>query len=254
LKDIRVGCVKYLNARPLISGWLGEVEFDHPSALCQKLACGELDAALVSSVEYLRRPDYRIVDNLAIAARGPVYSVFLAHQCALEKIETVQLDPASQTSVALLRVLLAGKNLRPQIVPANDSSPNGTRAKLLIGDQAIRFRVEQGERFRYWDLGEEWLALTGSPFVFALWLIRPEVNDAFEIADNLRKLRDRNLARIDDLVAEQSEFSLEFCRKYFCEYLEFDFGESEKAGLKKFHRRCVAGGIDVACDLKFDLV
>ena len=46
---LRIGCVKYLNALPLIRGWPGEVDFDHPSALCQRVAIGELDVALVSS-------------------------------------------------------------------------------------------------------------------------------------------------------------------------------------------------------------
>ena len=46
LKSVRVGCVKYLNAGPLIRGWPGNVEFDHPSALCRRLAAGQLDQDL----------------------------------------------------------------------------------------------------------------------------------------------------------------------------------------------------------------
>jgi len=49
---LRIGCVKYLNARPLIYGWSGAVDFDHPAALCRKLEHGDLDVALVSSLEY----------------------------------------------------------------------------------------------------------------------------------------------------------------------------------------------------------
>ncbi|MBO0696299.1 MAG: hypothetical protein J2P56_09395, partial [Verrucomicrobia bacterium] len=69
---LRIGCVKYLNARPLIHGWDGEVDFDHPSALCNKLAAGKLDVALVSSFEFLRNPIYRIVDHISISSDGPV--------------------------------------------------------------------------------------------------------------------------------------------------------------------------------------
>ena len=75
----RIGCVKYINARPLIRGWSGPIEFDHPAALCQRLAAAELDIALVSSSEFLRNPIYSIVDGVSIASRGAVYSVVVAH-------------------------------------------------------------------------------------------------------------------------------------------------------------------------------
>src|SRR5206468_9039834 len=75
VKALRVGCVKYLNACPLIHGWECEMDFDHPSALCNKLAAGKLDVALVSSFEFLRNPIYRVVDNVSISSNGPVYIV-----------------------------------------------------------------------------------------------------------------------------------------------------------------------------------
>jgi len=37
---LRIGCVKYLIARPLIYGWSGAVDFDDPAALCRKLELG----------------------------------------------------------------------------------------------------------------------------------------------------------------------------------------------------------------------
>src|SRR4029077_3669819 len=98
---LRLGCVKYLNARPLIHGWKEELTLDHPSVLCRKLADGDLDVALVSSIEYLRNPIYKIVDDVSIASDGPVYSVVVAHQGELSDIREIVLDPASETSVAL---------------------------------------------------------------------------------------------------------------------------------------------------------
>src|SRR4029077_1444145 len=113
---LRIGCVKYLNARPLIRGWPGAIEFDHPSALCQRLAKGELDVALVSSFEFLRNPIYQIVDDISISSDGPVYSVVVAHRGRISDIEEIELDPASQTAVNLLRCLLAEKALRPRLI------------------------------------------------------------------------------------------------------------------------------------------
>ncbi len=178
---LRIGCVQYLNARPLIHGWHGPVDFDHPATLCRKLAAGELDVALVSSFEYLRNPIYTIADDLAVAADGPVYSVFLALAGAIEEVEEIELDPASQTSVNLLHCLLAERRLRPRVAQASlgDQKPiTRSRAKLMIGDQAIRFRQRHETDYGYWDLAAQWKLSTGLPFVFALWLIRPEVENA----------------------------------------------------------------------------
>ena len=249
---LRIGCVKYLNARPLIHGWSGAVDFDHPAALCQKLEHGKLDVALVSSLEYLRRPIYRIVDGASISAQGAVYSVIVAHNEDLSRAEEIEIDPASETSVALLRCLLRQRGLNPRLCVRN----TGQRPvfRLLIGDQAIRFRAEHGERYHYWDLAETWAKITFLPFVFAFWLIRPEIENAKEIADKLRALRDRNVATIDELARSQSEVSPAFCRKYYREHLFFDFGEREKAGLREFHRRCLLNKIEIAPDLRLNLV
>src|SRR5260370_561952 len=113
---LRIGCVKYLNARPLIHGWVGAVDFDHPAALFPKLERGNLDVALVSSLEFCRRPLYLIVDGISISSRGPVYSVIVAHRAELQAVRQIELDPASETSVALLKCLLAERGLDSRLV------------------------------------------------------------------------------------------------------------------------------------------
>ncbi|HCX31072.1 MAG TPA: hypothetical protein DHU55_15090, partial [Blastocatellia bacterium] len=58
------------------------------------------------------------------------------------------------------------------LVPTSTSPVSNRPARLLIGDQAIRFRQKQAQDFRFWDLGEQWARLVDLPFVYALWLIR----------------------------------------------------------------------------------
>jgi len=244
--SFRIGCVKYLNAQPLIYGWPGEVDFDHPAALCRKLADAELDVALVSSFEFLRHPIYAVADGVAIAADGPVYSVFLALAGTIDEVTEVELDLASQTSVNLARCLLAERGLQPKMVaPALDEeiSITRTRAKLMIGDQAISFRKQHGSRYEYWDLAARWKVSTGLPFVFALWLIRPEVKNAQILAESLRKRRDENLASLDQVIAAQAGFSPEFCAYYFRDCLRYEFGSAEKEGLLRFRSLCEQHGI-----------
>lgn len=255
MRPLRVGCVKYLNARPLIYGWSGPVDFDHPSSLCQKLARGDLDVALVSSIEYLRRPQYQVVEGVSVAAFGPVHSVILAHPGGIQSGEEIEFDPASETSAALLRCLLADRQSRSRladggVLQSEKSQSSAARPRLLIGDQAIRFR-ELHPDLPFSDLAEVWKEVTGLPFVFALWLIRPEVADSAGIAGELRKLRDENLLRLDEICDREKEFPSEFCRNYFRINLRFGFDAYEKAGLLEFHRRCLACGLEVAS--KIDL-
>jgi chorismate dehydratase len=238
----RIGCVKYLNARPLIRGWPGNVEFDHPSALCQRLAKGQLDVALVSSFEFLRNPIYRIVDEVSISSDGPVYSVVVAHRGEFSEIEEIELDPASETAVNLLRCLLAELGLTPGLTSGGRESAGLSRAHLVIGDQAVKFRQNHAGEFQFWDLGEQWKKLTGLPFVYALWLIRPEVPDAMGIAQHLRELRDENLADIPRIVAEAADkeqaITQKFLDRYYHNYLRFGFETREKQGLRTFADLC----------------
>jgi chorismate dehydratase len=270
LNSLRIGCVKYLNARPLIRGWLGDVEFDHPSALCARLASRELDLALVSSFEYLRDPIYQIVDDVSISSDGAVYSVIVAHLGEFSDVEQIELDPASQTAINLTRCLLGEFGLAPRLIRAVPGSPGlrpavaagSSRARLLIGDQAIRFRQEYPDEFEFWDLGEQWKKLTGLPFVYALWLIRPEVTDAKQIANRLRALRDENLASLDhfigDVVAEVADdnrkTTREFLDRYYRKHLRFNFGEREKQGLQTFANLCAKHGVLRTGDRAFGVV
>jgi predicted solute-binding protein len=261
---LRIGCVKYLNARPLIRGWPGEVDFDHPLALSERLANGQLDVALVSSFEFLRNPIYRIVDDVSISSDGPVYSVVVAHHGNLSEIKEIELDPASQTGVNLLRCLLGELGFSPRLIqgalwstgcqPVVPSSLLDTKARLLIGDQAIRLRQDHAGEFHFWDLGEQWKKLVGSPFVYALWLVRPEVADAKTIANRLRALRNKNLANLDWLIADEKDFNQQFCVRYYREHLRFNFGEKEKKGLRTFADVCAKHGLLEKRDLAFDLV
>ena len=254
---LRIGCVKYLNARPLIHGWEGDVDFDHPSALCNKLAAGKLDVALVSSFEFLRNPIYSIVDDVSISSDGSVYSVVVAHRGELGDIEEIELDPASETSANLLRCLIAELGLHPRLESASSKrvavgSPQTiNKARLLIGDQAIRFRRQHANEFSFWDLGEQWQKLMGLPFAYALWLVRPEVSDPAQIANRLRDLRNENLSHLDHVIeaalavagdadsGSRKGLNHEFLSRYYRDHLRFRFGEKEKEGLRVFTDLCV---------------
>ena len=254
LRSLRVGCVKYVNARLLINGWPHPVKFDHPAALCMQLARRDLDVALVSSFEFLRNPIYQIVDGISISSDGSVYSVVVAHLGDISEVEEIELDPASETSANLLRCLLAESGRVPPLLTRSTSPITKRRGRLLIGDQAIRFRQQQATKFNFWDLGERWKKLVDLPFVYALWLIRPEVLDSKTVANRLRALRDANLADIDRILENEEEFGSTFCSRYYREHLQFSFGEKEKGGLRAFAQLCTKHALLPNSDFSLNLV
>jgi chorismate dehydratase len=227
LRSLRIGCVQYLNSRPLICAYDGTVVFEHPSALARMLRAGELDVALVPVFEALRNPHYLLVDDVAVGCDGPVFSVFLAHRGALGGIRSVALDPASLSSANLLRVLLAEfHDLRPAF--GNDGE-----ARLLIGNQAIEFRraEERNAGWQFMDLGAEWKRCTGLPFVFAVWAMRAETADARAVADAFRALKDAGTAQIPALIAQEDFGDEEMRRRYLTEFIRFGIGARGKEAL-----------------------
>ena len=243
---IRVGAVTYLNAKPLYYR-LGEfapgvrLEMDYPSRLADRLRKGTLDVALIPSVEYLRGASrgYEILPGFAIAARGAVRSVKLFSRVPFDKIERLALDAGSRTSQALARVWLdAEHGIRPRSVeelplgvPAEESTAD---AVLVIGDRAMT--VPDAPFHAVVDLAEAWRALTGLPFVFALWVVRAGV-DLGGLPEALQRCRAEGLAHALDLAREHGPrlgLSVDSCYDYLTNVLSYDLGEPEVAGLRRF--------------------
>jgi chorismate dehydratase len=235
--------VQYLNATPLIAPYDGTVSFQHPAALADQLAAGEIDVGLVPIYEALRHPHFPIADGVSIASRGPVYSVFMAYRGALAEIEAVTPDPASRTSNNFLRCLLAEyHNLHPVFDPSAEGIGEH-RGQLLIGNQAICFRRHMNEEIQIYDLGEEWQARTGLPFVYAAWQIRPEIPNPAAVAEALRAIKVAGTSRIREIARLQRHFDPTFAEHYLTTHVKFDLGPEEKSGLQHFHALLVKHGL-----------
>jgi len=233
LAPYRVGSVPYLNAVPLTRGLESEIVFATPSKLAEMLQRDELDAALVSVTEVLFNDRYNILDGVAVASLGEVKSVFLAHRKPIDEVKMVFCDPASLTSINLLRVLLAERGVRAEFKPlvSYDDAAQQDYV-LLIGDPALDFLRSKHEH-EIWDLGAAWLELTRLPFVYAVWALRRGI-DTKRLERQLRDAKDFGLETLDYIINSRNEYDLEFRKDYLGWHIHYHLGVDEKKGLARF--------------------
>ena len=233
LKPFRVGSVPYLNSVPLTRGLEDEIQFVTPSKLAEMLRRDELDAALVSVTEVLFNDRYDVLDGVAIASLGEVRSVFVAHRYPMAEVREIFCDPASLTSLNLLRVLLAERGIKAELIPLPDyETAPSCDAVLLIGDRAIDFsRAEHDHQI--WDLGTAWFELTKLPFVYAVWALRRGMENK-ELRRHLREAKDFGVDTLDHIIRTRTEYDLDFRKDYLGWHIHYHLGTDEKRGLAKF--------------------
>lgn len=243
-----VGCVPYLNAKPLVRRFrdLGDrspvhVVYDVPSRLPALLQDGLVQAILVSSIEALRTP-FRVADGVAIASRGEVRSVRLFSKVPFADIDTLALDPSSMTTNALAQIVLADAyDAKPAVktfASDLDTMLRQCDAGILIGDAGMR---QSSNGLHVLDLGQAWSDLTGLPFVWAVWLGGESLTP--ELAGLLRHAARWGRQHLEEIVpgaAEETGFSLAEARTYLAEVMDYDLGPEHKAGLAEFGRRLMA--------------
>jgi chorismate dehydratase len=229
----RIGSVPYLNAVPLTRGIESELIFAPPSKLAGQLQRDELDAALVSITEVLFNDRYDVLDGVAIASLGEVYSVLLAHKKPVEQAREIFCDTASLTGVNLLKVLLAERNLFPEFKPLESYEAAAEKDfVLLIGDPAIDFQRGPHEH-EILDLGAAWTDMTRLPFVYAVWALRRGIEN-LDLRRELREAKQFGLETLDAIIETRQEYDEDFRRDYFEWNIHYHLASDEKRGIGKF--------------------
>jgi chorismate dehydratase len=177
---MRVARVPYLHAEPFYFDMARrglELHAMVPRALVSAIENGEIDAGPVPLVDCFRLEDrFQPVAGFCVACVKQAGSTFLYSTKPIEELHGAHIGITDEASTAprLLHVLLCLKyQVQPDTYVPLQSSYD---AFLLIGDEGLRQR-RGAPGFPYtYDLGEEWHAWTGLPFVFSRWLVRKDVD------------------------------------------------------------------------------
>lgn len=248
MRLLRVGRISALNMYPIYHGLERAADptlaFTDgvPSTLNRALLEGRLDVSAMSSIAYARNAGrLHLMPVASITAGGAVDSIQVFSRVPFARVRTVAVTPHSETSVALLRILL-GPDAPPFTTLAGPPSAAlaDVDGVLLIGDEALAGLRTPFAPHRT-DLGALWRERTGQPMVFAVWAAGAHV--AHERADTLAEFarlltaaRSAYLADPEAVVgaaAERFPFPADFIRPYL-RRLMYEFGSAERAGLETF--------------------
>jgi chorismate dehydratase len=255
MKRLRISAISYLNTAPLM--WDFEhgdantlrdfdISYTLPSQCAVSLREGSADIGIIPAAAYTNIPDLAILPGVAIASRRAVRSILLVSKVPLEKIHTVALDTSSMTSVALTKVLFAkwwgGGRTFASMAPNLEQMLEKHDAGLVIGDPALKIDRTQ---FITYDLAEEWIRLTGKPFVFAFWAVRQSaLNDVprdLDLATVFQESRDHGLLpesldRIASEWAPRLGLSQHEIKSYLTENIHYSLDPDCLEGMRLFFR------------------
>ena len=251
MRQVRVGAVGFLNARPLTwaldqapDHW--HMRYDVPAVCADLLRTGAVDVGLTPSIEYLFGADYRFVPGMGIGSDGPVASVALYSTVPVGSIRSIALDTSSRTSVTLIRVLCRHHfAIDPTFVnhaPDLRAMTTACDAAVLIGDPAFE-ADHTALGLEKIDFGTAWKELTGLPFIYAAWTGRPGALSSADV-EALGQAQADGLAHIDDIAAEYAPDDAgrrARAARYLRDNVRYAMGERERQGLQRF--------LDYAADL-----
>ena len=188
----RLGHIQFINCLPLYYGMVkNDVLLDvdlvraNPADLAVDLVDGTLDLAPIPAIEYARHAEqFVLLPDIAISSDGEVQSILLVSKVPPRSSAAA---PSRSPRTRARRSCSAAScceqrwGVTPDYVEMPPDLPAMLRdadAALLIGDEAIRAYWEPPSHLHTYDLGTEWKAWTGLPFVFAVWAVRREYAEA----------------------------------------------------------------------------
>jgi chorismate dehydratase len=280
-RKLRISIVEYLNTAPLVWGFTDgplvgkyDLSFTVPSQCAEALRRGDVDVAIIPSIEYQRIDGLVVLPDMAVASEKEARSLLVVAKKPVEMARTFALDTSSRSTVALVKILSKRLwKIAPEFI---DSRPEPSEmlakadAALVIGDPALRVALKMEElsgkspnpdnccsgdpedmpvpgvdTLFVYDVVHQWREMTGKPAVLAIWAARRDVMTPEIVADFLAS-KAYGLERVRD-ISEGAGMKLDLAsaplEKYLRDNIQFDLDEQKLAGLWLFYQYAAEDGL-----------
>jgi chorismate dehydratase len=239
MSKVKVSAISYLNTIPFIYGLQNssilskiDITFDVPSTCAKRLHDNTADIGIVPVAVIPSLPQYYIISNFCIGAKGKVRTVALFSNSNIDRIKTIYLDNDSRTSALLVQILSHKYwKITPEFKSLDILNYDEENAGyMLIGDKAF----DAEKRFAYsFDLSDEWYKFKKMPFVFATWTANKKLDEDFlhEFNDALAF----GINNIKSAIEMQSNgIDKNTAIEYFEKNISFEFDSLKRQGLTEF--------------------
>jgi chorismate dehydratase len=254
----RYGIPRYLYTKPLTYGLEQErrkvdLLTDLSSQNALRLKSRELDAALLSPIEYARNSDkYVVAPYICVSSTGN-HTILLHFREGLRKINTVATDIGLTSELVLATIILIEKyDTNPKFIPMappNDKASGPDVAAMLakadgalvVGGPSLFASLDTKCTI---DLAEEWGDLTGLPYVHAIWLSHRDSLTP-SMAHLLKQSRHQGIRHLHDIALAASrggQGTPEECETYLASF-NFNLDEETVESLSEFYRYAFYHGI-----------
>lgn len=267
MSKIRLGQVDCINCLPVyyaLEERLLPLKVDlvkgSPAFLDRLFLSNQLDATLLSSIEYARNVDKcLIIPGLSVNADGRVNSYLLFSKVPVTELEgrKVCLSEASATGIALLKVLFDHyydvKVDFDTALPGLKGLIDQVDGVLLTGDTALQAHQSIKERhlpYYVTDLGEAWKQFSGTRMIYAVWVVHQVFAgiDAAAVdclAQTLLKSKEIGLSQLANVGAkaqQQKGLPISVINSCFG-VIKYGFNEEDKKALLTFYDYAYKSGL-----------
>lgn len=244
MQEVRIGVPGFISARPLIFGITrrlvteAELKYDEPGKLVESLSRGDLDAALIPSIEFLRGTGKYFLEGPAIVARPATGSVVLLANKPVESLERIAVNEYCRTPVCVTRIVLAEKyGIMPDLCVMKNYRGEWREdydGILLAGDRGLDFLVESPDpNVIVHNISAMWYELTSHPLALSLWVYNHKDLEGWlrKILVLSRNLGMQHLSRLADGIAQTTQYNNEALYDYLLNCWDYHLTEPALEGM-----------------------
>ena len=252
MKKLLLGAPSFVSVRPLIFGLMRRPEpdtqlvYQEPGVLAASVGRGELDAALVPAVEYLRGIGDYYVNGPALIARPAMGSMILLARKPIKDLERIAVSEYSRSPVAMLRIVLGEIFSTPPDLCVIKNDREDWRENydgiLLTGDTALRHLAYRCDSdLTAYNVSDMWYSLTSLPAPLALWVYNDESlgGQLAKIFITSRNFGTQNVLHLAAGIAQTTQYDGEMLYDYFINSWEYNLSDEAVEGLKAFEERAI---------------